>query len=311
VHVSVAAVAEPSVSTVWRPGRPVDVRATLGPLVRGGGDPTHRYGSDGVFWRTCRTPAGPATLAVHVSAGDVHATAWGEGAEWAIVALPDLLGQRDDVTGFAPDHPLLRRVYAAHQGMRIPRTGLILDSLVPTVLEQKVTGIEARRSWRELLWRYADAAPGPAPAGMRVPPNAHTWSHIPSWAWHRAGVDGKRSATIVQAARAAGRLEETTTMASAAALSRLCAVPGIGVWTAAEVSQRALGDADAVSVGDLHIPRLVGWALVGRPLDDDGMLELLAAYTPHRHRVVRLIEMSGARKPRFAPRYAPRDIRGL
>jgi 3-methyladenine DNA glycosylase/8-oxoguanine DNA glycosylase len=100
-------------------------------------------------------------------------------------------------------------------------------------------------------------------------------------------------------------------MAPDAAGRRLRAVPGVGAWTAAEVAQRALGDADAVSVGDLHIPRLVGWALVGRPVDDDGMLEILAPYAPHRHRVVRLVEMSGARSPRFAPRYAPRDIRGL
>jgi 3-methyladenine DNA glycosylase/8-oxoguanine DNA glycosylase len=303
--------AEQAVSTVWRPGRPVDVRATLGPLVRGSGDPTHRQTTDGTFWRTCRTPSGPASLALRVSGGEVHASAWGAGAEWMIDSVPALLGAGDDVTGFAPEHPLLRRVHAAHAGLRIPRTGLVLDTLVPSVLEQKVTGIEARRSWRELLWRYAEPAPGPAPRGMRVPPDARTWARAPSWAWHRAGVDGKRSATIVRAAHAAGRLEETTAMSAAAAMQRLQAVAGVGPWTAAEIAQRALGDADAVSVGDLHIPRLVGWALVDRPVDDDGMLELLAPYAPHRHRVVRLVEMSGIRSPRFTPRYAPRDIRDL
>ena len=298
-------------NTVWSPRRPVDIRATLGPLVRGRGDPTNRITTDGRFWRTCRTPAGPATLALQQKAGTVHASAWGVGAEWAIASVPDLLGARDDVSTFAPAHPLLREVSAAHPGMRVPRTGLVFESLVPAVLEQKVTGIEARRSWRELLWRFGDPAPGPAPKGMRVPPNPFTWSRIPSWEWHRAGVDGKRSATVVQAARVAGRLEETVTMSSADALDRLRAVPGVGVWTAAETAQRALGDADAVSVGDLHIPRLVGWALAGRPVDDDGMLELLAPYAPHRHRVVRLVEMSGARSPRFAPRYAPSDFRRL
>jgi 3-methyladenine DNA glycosylase/8-oxoguanine DNA glycosylase len=296
---------------VWRPDRPVDVRSTLWPLMRGGGDPTHRLTPDGVFWRTSRTPQGPATLSIHKRGGEVQGTAWGSGAEWVIASLPDLLGARDDVTGFAPTHPLLRRVHDAHPGLRVPRSGLVFETLVPTVLEQKVTGTEARRSWRELLWRYAEPAPGPAPRGMRVVPDAHTWSRIPSWEWHRANVDPKRSATVVRAARVAGRLEETTTMSPAAALARLGAVQGVGGWTCAEIAQRALGDADAVSVGDLHIPRLVGWALVGRPLDDDGMLEVLADYAPHRHRVVRLVEMSGARSPRFAPRYAPNDIRGL
>ena len=308
---TVAALDPPSISTVWRPGQPVNIHATLGPLVRGDGDPTHRRTADGVFWRCCRTSRGPATIALQARGAAVHATAWGAGAEWAIESVPDLLGARDNVTDFAPEHPLLQRVHAAYPGLRIPRTGLVFDTLVPTVLEQKVTGIEARRSWRELLWRYAEPAAGPAPKGMRVPPDVHTWSRIPSWEWHRAGVDGSRSATIVRAARSAGRLEEATAMSSADALGRLRALPGIGAWSAAEVAQRALGDADAVSVGDLHIPRLVGWALVNRPLDDDGMLELLAAYAPHRHRVVRLVELSGVRIPKFAPRYAARDIRGL
>ena len=100
-------------------------------------------------------------------------------------------------------------------------------------------------------------------------------------------------------------------MSSGEAARRLRAVPGVGLWTAAEIAQRALGDADAVSVGDLHIPGLVGWALASRPLDDDGMLELLAPYAPHRHRVVRLVELSGVARPKFAPRYAARNIRDL
>jgi len=94
-------------------------------------------------------------------------------------------------------------------------------------------------------------------------------------------------------------------------LQRLRAVPGVGVWTAAEVAQRAWGDPDEVSVGDFHLPALVGWALAGRPVDDDGMLELLSPYAGHRHRAVRLVEMSGVRKPGFGPRMPVGDIRGL
>ena len=303
--------AQPSVSTSWRPGRPVDLRSTLWPLVRGGGDPTHRSAVDGTFWRVCRTPLGPSSLALRHQGDAVQATAWGAGAEWAIASVPDLLGARDDVSGFAPAHPLLRELHSLHPGMRIPRTGLVLDSLVPTVLEQKVTGIEARQSWRELVWRFGEPAPGPAPRGMRVPPAAATWSRIPSWEWHRAGVDPGRARTIVAAAEVAQRLDESLTLPRDERLRRLRAVPGVGEWTAAEVAQRAWGDADAVSVGDFHLPALVGWALAGRPVDDDGMLELLACYPGHRHRAVRLVELSGTRKPAFGPRMPVGDIRGL
>jgi 3-methyladenine DNA glycosylase/8-oxoguanine DNA glycosylase len=298
-------------TTVWRPRQPVDLPTTLGPLRRGSGDPTHRVTADGAWWRVCRTPLGPATTRILACRGEVHAAAWGAGAEWAIAALPELLGVRDDVSGFRAGHRLVRDTYARHPGLRISRTGLVLDSLVPAVLEQKVTGAESRRSWRELVHRFGEVAPGPTPGRMRVPPDPATWARIPSWEWHRAGVDARRSATIIRCARSAGRLEEAVTMERMDALARLRAIPGVGVWTAAETAQRALGDADAVSVGDFHIPALVGWALLSRPVDDEGMLELLAPYAPHRHRVVRLIELSGFRKPRFAPRLSPRDYRHL
>ena len=289
---------------------PSCLRSTLSPLGRGYGDPALRW-VDGAAWRTMLTPDGPATLRLVPGEGAVAADAWGDGASWALAAVPGLVGAYDDVSGFAPSHPVVRDAWHRRPGLRLTRTGLVWESLVPAVLEQKVTGTEAHRSWRELLWRYGAPAPGPAPRGMRVVPAPEVWRRIPSWEWHRAGVDAKRSRTIVHAAAVAGRLEEAVALGSAGLQRRLLSLPGVGVWTAAEVAQRVLGDADAVSVGDLHIPVLVGWALAGRPLDDAGMLEVLEPYRPHRHRVVALLEVSGFRRPRFAPRYAPRDFRAI
>ncbi len=301
------AVAEQARETVWRAGRPVDVLRTLRPLVRGPGDPAHRT-ADGAFWRAALTPCGPATIALRQAGREeVHACSWGPGAEWSIAAVPDLLGFRDAVETFVPRHPLLHDVHRRHPGVRVPRTGLVLDALVPAILEQKVTGTQAHQAWRFLLTRYGTPAPGPLP--LRVPPPPAVLLEVPTWDWHRAGVDLKRQRAIRAAATVAARLEECCGMSPADALARLRVVPGIGVWTAAETAQRALGDADAVSVGDIHIPGLVGWALLGRPLDDDGMLEVLAEWVPHRHRVVRLVELSRVGKPRFAPRFSPIDYR--
>lgn len=298
--------------TVWRPRLPLDVGRTLEPLRRGGGDPTHRREPDGTIWRTRRSDAGPATYRLtQRSPHEVHCTAWGEGAEQAIAGMSDLLGGRDDPAGFEPTHPLLRDTLLRNPGIRIPRSGRVLEALVPAVLEQKVTGHEARSSWRWLLRKYGEAAPGPAPQGMRVPPSADVWRRVPSWDWHRAGVDPQRSRTVVTAARVAARLEEAVGMSPADAMRRLRAVPGIGAWTAAEIAQRALGDADAVSVGDYHLPSFVGWALVGRPLEDDGMLELLEPWRPHRYRVIRLLECSGFARPRFGPRMTIQDHRAI
>jgi 3-methyladenine DNA glycosylase/8-oxoguanine DNA glycosylase len=285
------------------------VRRTLGPLRRGRADPTYRSGQDGV-WRTSQMATGPVTYRVHQrGAHEVHAQAWGPGAEEAIAWMPELLGGRDDPTGFAPVHPLLEQAHRAHPGLRVARTGRVMEALVPAVLEQKVTGQEALRAYRLLVTRFGSPAPGPAPEGMAVPPTAEGWRRIPSWEWHRAGVDPKRSRTICEATRYATRVEETVGMDREAAEARLRALPGIGVWTAAEIASRALGDADALSVGDYHLAAFVGWALLGRPVDDDGLLELLEPWRPHRYRVVRLLELSGASKPRFGPRLTIQDHR--
>jgi 3-methyladenine DNA glycosylase/8-oxoguanine DNA glycosylase len=243
--------------------------------------------------------------------GVVAATAWGPGAAWLLGTVPDLLGARDDPTGFDPAHPRLRQAFSIYRGVRIGRSGRVLEALVPAVLEQKVVGAEAWRAWRYLLLRFGGEPPGPAPAGMRVFPPAQTWQRIPSWEWHSAGAEAVRANTVIGAARVADRLEEITKLAAGDADRRLQTLPGIGPWTSAEIRQRACGDPDAVSVGDYHLPGAIGWVLAGRKVDDAGMLELLAPYTGHRHRVARLVELCGLRPQRRGPRMSIRDYRSF
>ncbi|MER8048092.1 DNA-3-methyladenine glycosylase 2 family protein [Streptomyces sp. NPDC094032] len=288
---------------------PLDLGLTLGPLRRGPADPTFRVTPDGDVWRTSRTPEGPGTLRIRLDGAEAHADAWGPGGGWLRDRLPGLLGAEDDPTAFVPRHRLLATTHRARRGLRLTRTGLVLESLIPSVLEQKVTTDEAYRSWRLLVRKYGEPAPGPAPDGMYAMPDARTWATIPSWEWHRANVDGKRSATIVRAARVAHRMEEAATMPPAQARARLELIPGIGPWTSAETIQRSNGAPDEVTTGDLHLPGIVGWALAGdRAADDAAMLELLAPYEGQRHRAARLILLSGRVPPRRAPRMTPGDI---
>jgi 3-methyladenine DNA glycosylase/8-oxoguanine DNA glycosylase len=187
--------------------------------------------------------------------------------------------------------------------MRIARTGAVAEALVPSVLEQKVTGTEARRSWRALVRRLGEPAPGPAPPGLTVPPAPDRLATTPSWVFHRCGVERKRADTITRAMARAARVEEAAGLPLEAAYRRLQALPGVGPWTAAEVALVALGDADAVSVGDYHLPSQVAWALAGeRSGTDERMLELLDPYRGHRGRVLRLLAVGGLFPPRRGPR---------
>ncbi|MGZ6816391.1 MAG: DNA-3-methyladenine glycosylase 2 family protein, partial [Mycobacteriaceae bacterium] len=114
---------------------------------------------------------------------------------------------------------------------------------------------------------------------------------------------------LLAAASVAVRLERAAQLQGERGRTLLQRIPGVGVWTSAEVAQRAWGDADAVSFGDFHLSTVVGWALVGRPLDDAGMAQVLAPYAGQRQRAVRLLVASGAPRPRFGPRLSPRNYR--
>lgn len=283
---------------------PLDLDRTLAPFVRGSGDPTSR-GDHRDWWFAWTTPEGPVTLRLVGEGGTVRATAWGPGQEWVLERVPDLLGARDDPSGFVPHHDLVARVWPELSRWRVPANGLVAQMLVCSVLEQKVTGREAFAGYRRLVRAHGRPAPGPgADLGLTAPPTPREWALIPSWEWLRAGVDSGRSRTAVAAMRVAGRLDECADLPLPQAHSRLRALPGVGEWTAAEVAQRALGDADAVSFGDYHVARDVTRALTGEEGDDELMARLLEPYAGQRFRAQRVITLGARQRPRRGPRRA-------
>ena len=287
----------------FEPRRPLDLAQTLAPIGQG---PWLRM-ADGEAWRASQTPDGPATLhLVHAGAG-VDVEAWGPGAAWAAGQSEALCGEDDDDTGFSPRHPFLAQVSKRNPGLRLPKTRAVFEALVPAILGQKVTGKESHMSYRSLVEALGERAPGPV--RLTIPPSPNVLAQTPYWAFHKFGIERRRAETIIGAARRATRLEETTAMDMAAAHRRLEAFPGVGPWTAAKVALVALGDSDAVPVGDYNLPHSVGYALEGTPRStDERMLELLEPYRGHRARVIRLIGLAGISAPRFGPRLPLRDF---
>jgi 3-methyladenine DNA glycosylase/8-oxoguanine DNA glycosylase len=289
--------------------RPIDLELTLGLHRRGPRDPALRLGRGHVV-RATRTADGPATLELTLRGDRLDGEAWGPGAERALDTMAELVGAADDRGGFEPAHRLVAELDRRLPGLRIGRTGAVLEALIPAILEQKVTGTEARRGYHGLIDRWGEPAPGPF--GLRLLPAPSVLAAVPYHEMHPIGVERRRAELIRTVAARAARFEEIVDLPLADAYMRLTALPGIGPWTAAEVAIRALGDTDAVSVGDYHLPSLVSYALAGERRGTDArMLELLEPYRGQRGRVIRLLEASGIRPAPHGPRMQPRSIAAM
>ncbi len=288
-----SSVAEPARSVLVELERPIDLVRTMAHGRMGMGDPCLRVVADGV-WRATRTPDGLASQRLRVvRRGAVQADAWGPGADWLVERAPALCGALDHPEDFRPGQPLLSHLVHAHPGLRIGRTDAIFETALFVTLEQKIATREAWRNWRLMVRGLGERAPGPL-ADLWAPPAPRRIAATPYEVFHRFGIERRRAETLRRLAVVAHRLEETVSLTLDAAYRRLQAIVGVGPWTAARVAMLALGDGDAVFVGDLHLPHLVTSALAGeRRGSDERMLELLEPYRGHRARVVRLLLAGG------------------
>jgi len=312
---------------------PIDLASTMASFRAGGYDPSMRFTGDGV-WRASRTPDGAASLYVRAEGTTtIRARAWGPGAAWALSHAHELVGALDDVTSFAPEHRLLVDLHRRHPGLRFGHSRSIVEATIPTIIGQKVTSAEALRSYGALMHRFGDVAPGPLPETGRPPlllrPDPARIARLGYADLHRCGIERRRAETMLRVCRVASSLDRLAHPVSqggsdlafarddgsfdlAALRNALASIAGIGPWTSATVMQQAFGDADAVIVGDYHLPNIVAWNLAGEArADDDRMLELLEPFAPHRARVVRLLARGGAHAPRRGPGRRLRTIANL
>lgn len=290
----------------FRPDIPIDIPGSLRGIAAGWGDRAVRVES-GLGWLATRTPDGPASACFSGGEGSVTVEAWGPGAPWILEHAPATVGADDDLTGFAPAHPLVRRLHRRYPGLRVTRTSRVFEAALRVAAGQRVSGVEAKRGYAAMAGALGEPAPGPG--GLLLPPDPGELGRMAYHRLHPFGIERARAVRMISIARAAGRLEEAVHMDRAAALRRLTAVSGVGPWTAAKVAFVALGDPDAVPTGDFNIPNLVAWALAGEPRGDDTrMLELLSPFPGHRGRVIALLKTAGITPPAYGPRAPLRSI---
>jgi 3-methyladenine DNA glycosylase/8-oxoguanine DNA glycosylase len=281
----------------------IDLAKTLAPLKMGRSDRTALIGQSDI-WRATRTPDGPASQQIRRVGSEIESRSWGPGAVWLAERAPVLVGCNDDTADFPMVNEAMTKLHKANNSFRILCTQNIWEALIPAVLGQKVTALEAKRSYAHIVRHFGELAPLPDGAPRLVlPPDAERVCMSPSHVFHAAGVEAKRGDIIRNAAIYAHRLREAADLPTSTANELLSKLPGIGPWTVAEIGLVALGDADAVSVGDYHLKNWVSWNMAAQPRGtDEEMLALLEPYRPHRGRVVKYLQMGGHAPPRYGPR---------
>ena len=273
----------------------------LGPLRNGRFDPTTRL-VPGRFVRATLTPDGPGTIEVQWAGEALRATAWGPGASWWYQQVESLVGLRDEPHHFTNAHPAIMAAQRNHPGLRFGASGTLYHELLPTILAQRITVGEAVRQWQLLCERLGEPAPGPFP-GLLLPPTPQRLGSMPSWWFHPLGIERKRAEPLIEVARHAHHLWAWAAAGSITAAQQMARIRGIGEWTIGLVLASALGEPDAIAVGDFHLKNTVAWALAGEArATDERMLELLEPYRPHRGRVTRLLALDGHGAPKFGPR---------
>ncbi len=260
--------------------------------------------------RATRTPDGPGSMRVVRSGDQLEVEAWGPGSSWMLETAPALLGLDDDPAAFEPPPGLIRDLHRATPGLRLGRTLRPFDVVFTAVLGQRVAGRQAKTGFRGLVEAHGEPAPGPVP--LRLLPSPERLAGLEYEEYHRFEIERARATRLIEAGRRARRIEEVLELAPGDAWDRLRAIRGIGPWTAAAVMGVAVGDKDAVQLGDYHQPHTVAWALAGEPRgDDERMLQLLEPYAGQRRRAVVLLKHAGISAPKYGPRSAITAIGGI
>jgi AraC family transcriptional regulator of adaptative response / DNA-3-methyladenine glycosylase II len=152
--------------------------------------------------------------------------------------------------------PRLRAVVGKLAGLRVPGAWDPFELAVRAILGQQVTVRAATTLAGRLAERFGTAA-DLGPSLTRLFPTPATLADAPI---ETIGIPGARATTIrtLAAAVADGQLAFDASDGAEALAERLCALPGIGPWTAEYVAMRALGEPDAFPAGDLGVRAALG-----------------------------------------------------
>jgi AraC family transcriptional regulator of adaptative response / DNA-3-methyladenine glycosylase II len=200
--------------------------------------------------------------------------------------------------------PALAPLVRSRPGLRVPGAWDPFEVAVRAVLGQQVSVRSASAMCGRLVQTFGRPVTGD-PELTHVFPSAETLAEA---SLDRFALPRSRAEAIRALARA---VAERSLVLDAArglddAVERLCALPGIGPWTANYVAMRALSEPDAFPAADLGLRRAVSSALAPAPVAD--LAAQAEAWRPWRAYAAMHLWQSLGAPPRPPARVASRDL---
>jgi AraC family transcriptional regulator of adaptative response / DNA-3-methyladenine glycosylase II len=225
--------------------------------------------------------------------GGVVAVRAGEQALFATLRVPPLRGLRDTVArirrlfdvaadpsaigaALARD-PRLRPAVRACPGRRVPGGWDGLELAIRAILGQQISVARATQLAGKLVSAWGTPLAQPDGSLTHIFPTARVLAEAGGDAIaKRVGMPRVRGAAIAALARAVadGNLALDGSLSLEALVERLCALPGIGQWTAQYLGLR-LGEPDAFPAGDLWLRRALD-------ADEQSLIARAEAWRPFR-----------------------------
>ena len=219
--------------------------------------------SGGVYRRTLEVGGVPGRVAVRAVAGSAALSvtvALGEPAPLVSVVerlrrVFDLEADPIAIEEHLAADPLLAPAVAAHPGLRVPGAWDGFELAVRAILGQQVSVRGATTLAGRLVERFGAPCPGDADESVdRLFPRPERLARARI---ESIGLPGVRAGAIRALARAvaSGELALDGSGDPDSTRAALLDLPGIGAWTAAYISMRALREPDAFPDGDLGLRR--------------------------------------------------------
>ncbi|MBV9332403.1 MAG: DNA-3-methyladenine glycosylase 2 family protein [Candidatus Eremiobacteraeota bacterium] len=238
-------------------------------------------GADGTLYRALQDERGAELVAVRSAGGAIEVRATGRNPERWLPAIARMLGTQVDLKNWyarARTIPWLARLASSLRGLKPPRYPTLWEALAHSILFQQISIHAAAAIMRRVVERLGTTVGLEEVRCVAFPP-PQRWLDVSDAVLREAGTSANKIAHLRSAAAAVveGDISERELeqLPTPEAALRLCAIRGIGPWSASVVLLRGMGRLDTFPLRDSGVARSLALISGEAQVDQNVLLERL------------------------------------